>query len=87
MDHIADGDAFERDRRSILEPRSILKVGTELELTSKKAACGAGHEKYQPDQYGHGHQDQRSDSQLRPLNLFAAWHGTPLAENEPAGNA
>ena len=80
VDHVADGDALERDRRAVLEPRGILKVGAQHELARKQPARRAGHEKNQPDQHGHGHQDQSSHSQLRPLNLFAAWHGTPLAE-------
>ena len=57
-----------------LDPGGILKVGAEHELMCKQPACGAGHEKDEPDQHGHGHQHQRSHSQLRPLNLFSAWH-------------
>jgi hypothetical protein len=37
MDHVADGDAFQRDRRAILEPRGILKVGAESELLAQTA--------------------------------------------------
>jgi len=80
MDHIADGYAFQRDGRSVLESRGILKVRAEHELARKEAARGAGHEKDEPDQHEHGHHDQRPHSQLRPLNLFAAWHDNPLDE-------
>ena len=32
--------------------------------------------------HGHGRQDQCANSQLGPLNLFAAWHGVSLDEAE-----
>ena len=80
MDDIADGDAFQRDRRSVLEPGGIFKVGAKQELARKEPARGAGHEENDPDEHERGRQDQTSHSQLRPLNLFAAWHGTPFAE-------
>ena len=54
VDHVADCDAFERDWRSILEAGGIFKIGAELDLARKHPACGAGHKKNQPDQYGHG---------------------------------
>ena len=37
-DHIADGDAFKRDRRSIFQPRGIPKVAAEHELARKQPA-------------------------------------------------
>ena len=39
MDDVADGDAFQRDRRAILEPRGILKVGAQHQLARKQPAA------------------------------------------------
>ena len=71
---VADGYAFERDRGAILESGGILKVGSAARALRRTGRRGAGHEKNEPDEHRHGHQDQRSHLQLRPLNLFAAWH-------------
>ena len=82
--HVADGDAFQRHRaRRLLGPRHSQSRSAD-ELAGKQPSRGAGHEKDEPDQHGRGRQHQRSHPQLRPLNLFAAWHGTPLAESMQA---
>ena len=38
MSHVANGDAFQGDRRTVLNPRGILKIGAEHELMRKNAA-------------------------------------------------
>jgi len=38
MDDVADGHAFQRNGRAILDPRGILKVGAEHQLARKQPA-------------------------------------------------
>lgn len=75
----ANRDAFESHRRSILKAGCVIEVGTQRQFGSEYAAGRAAHKKNEPDQHGHGCQNQGADFQLGPLNLFSAWHWTPLA--------
>ena len=61
---VADGDAFQRYRRAVLESGRVDKVAAQHDLLREDAAGVRGHEKDQPDQHGRGDQDQRAHSQL-----------------------
>ena len=65
---------------AIFQAAGVGKVTTQLDAASEQAARGGGHEKDDRDQQGEGDQNQSAHLELRPLNLFAAWHLTPLKE-------
>ena len=82
---VSDGDAFERDRGTVFQAAGIIEVGAKDELAGEQAALGGRHEEDDKHQNGHGRQDQCANSQLGPLNLFAARHSFPLDEVDPTG--
>ena len=71
---------IQRHRRAVLDAAGIGEVGAQEHPVGEKAARGCIHEKNKADQHGDGGQNQHPHLQLRPLNLFAAWHVTPLTE-------
>src|SRR6266568_5916044 len=76
--YVADGDAFEGDWRSVLEPGGVVKISPKSQFVRKDASRGGGHKQDEQHHNGQGRQDQCAHSQLRPLNLFAAWQVIPL---------
>jgi len=80
--HIADRDALKRNRRAVLDACGIFKIRPEYQLAREQAAGRPRHENDQPHQYADGDQNQDSHPQLRPLNFFAAWHGTLRGSDE-----
>src|SRR5579871_1128230 len=71
---IADCYAFERDRGAAFESAGVVEVRAKGKFFGEQAAACRGHEEDDEHQNRHGRQDQCANSQLGPLNLFAARH-------------
>ena len=57
----------------LFKSRRILEVGAKHQFLCEYASRRGGHQEDEQDKNGNGRQDQCANSELRPLNLFAAW--------------
>ena len=80
---VANGDTFERDRGSALQSARIVEIGAKSKLLTEQTAGRGRHQENDEHKNRHGRQDQCANSQLGPLNLFAARQAFPLDEGAP----